>query len=135
MFCGETVKETEEDSGGRLWLRHMYNCNNGDFKSKYFLRHCTEGVNCERLYTHGVAVDTYTTLYVDQPMIVIISMVHIVDFLEVSRVQKGFKPSSLVLCLFLIYYNGCDDLIGRNLLLYPSNIHATIKCQKHSEIS
>jgi hypothetical protein len=28
----------------------------------------------------------------------------------------------------IYYYNGCDELIGKNLLLYPNNRHAAINC-------
>ena len=48
--------------------------------------------------------------------------VHIVDFLEILRVQKGFRSCSLSICdmalegslaFALYYYNGCDELIPR----------------------
>ena len=54
-----------------------------------------------------------------------------------SHVQKGLRSCSLFICdmaledffaFTLYYYNGCDELIGKNLLLYPNNRHATINC-------
>jgi hypothetical protein len=71
----------------------------------YFLGHYTEGVkDCVHTHTHGVAVDTYT---------------------------------SLVLCLFLIYYNGCDDLIGMGGTYYSTPVIDTQQSSvwKHSEIN
>jgi len=40
-----------------------------------------------------------------------------------SNVQKAFCDMG-----HIYYYNGCDELIGKNLLLYPNNRHAAINC-------